>query len=846
MRLLQIDAGDGTAIDLHPYVSVVRGLAPDLRDRVLETVAALPRGEAPSVRGLVEAHGVFLDLLPSTLALLDLNSAELDVVVRAKDLPGSAMSPAARQLRARQQVRDDLVLRLEETRRAADAAAHDLVAAEESADRARRALDEAVATVGTRLGNLDQVTQRIDELDERGRQLERELADARASIEALHARRAEVEVSSEPVRSARREAAEACSRIAALLEEARGGRDPDAAAAVEAAREHLAAVEAQNEAERRAEIDTPDEEVLDAPSDRADRLAERMDELRGLIGALDSHDRIPVEDPLGLLKNLDQLDQVPSPEAFALADEIDAIEQRLRSSDDGQAADGERIAAARQRLDRARAALLEAEQSIRLPELDRADVDQLEHAHADLLQAQDKADSRFGGARADRRVAEAREAEQAILDRLGFTTYSDFMMGTSMLHVDSEREGVLDRARTELSDAEDEWNELQAAVDAELARAELLDHRRTARERARTMLGPVDAEADLAMELRALRVPAISIDDAAASLARALVRVGLVLDEDMPEPDTLEMMAETWLAENELAATRRDEAFDELRRLDLDHEEALAQMRELEAAANDHRNVDPDDRRKHRLDEATAGLVAAEARLARHQQSEQDCQRLETELNEAAAAEQEAAGVSSGADRELADATAAVQAADDRIHALEIELDEVRLGHEAAVDELRSLEGGHDVDERATLEQDATARAAAAESARQADATARSSADRAAAELSELDVEIEGLVADVEAAGSGESPAADEVEWYLLARLAAQRSVSYAGSVPLVIDDALAGLEEEEVRHLLDRLERMAAAVQVIYLSDDPTVARWAESAGPDRAAVVTPEPISA
>jgi uncharacterized protein YhaN len=84
------------------------------------------------------------------------------------------------------------------------------------------------------------------------------------------------------------------------------------------------------------------------------------------------------------------------------------------------------------------------------------------------------------------------------------------------------------------------------------------------------------------------------------------------------------------------------------------------------------------------------------------------------------------------------------------------------------------------------------------------------------------------------------------VEWYLLARLAAQRSVSFAGSVPLLIDDALRGLESAEVRHLLDRLERMAAAVQVIYVSDDPGVAAWAEVAGPDRAAVVTPEPAPA
>ena len=40
----------------------------------------------------------------------------------------------------------------------------------------------------------------------------------------------------------------------------------------------------------------------------------------------------------------------------------------------------------------------------------------------------------------------------------------------------------------------------------------------------------------------------------------------------------------------------------------------------------------------------------------------------------------------------------------------------------------------------------------------------------------------------------------------------------------------------------LGRLERMAAAVQVIVVSDDPVAASWAGLAGADRAAVVRPE----
>jgi len=81
----------------------------------------------------------------------------------------------------------------------------------------------------------------------------------------------------------------------------------------------------------------------------------------------------------------------------------------------------------------------------------------------------------------------------------------------------------------------------------------------------------------------------------------------------------------------------------------------------------------------------------------------------------------------------------------------------------------------------------------------------------------------------------------EAIEFYLLARLAAQRNVSFVGSVPLVIDDALAAVGDDDVRHLLDRLERMSSAVQILYLGDDPRVGDWARAAGIERAAVVEP-----
>jgi hypothetical protein len=121
-------------------------------------------------------------------------------------------------------------------------------------------------------------------------------------------------------------------------------------------------------------------------------------------------------------------------------------------------------------------------------------------------------------------------------------------------------------------------------------------------------------------------------------------------------------------------------------------------------------------------------------------------------------------------------------------------------------------------------------------------------AAEAMANLEEQRLDAEGDVI-VARAGAGAAPddasVAEEVEWYLLARLAAQRSVSLGGSTPLLLDDALRGLADADIQHVLDRLERMAEAVQVIVVSEDPKVSAWALRAGSDRAAVVRPEHVS-
>src|SRR4051794_40519446 len=91
MRLLQLNpnGNEAAALDFHPMVTVVKGLSDAGRRRVINAVAALPRGTSPGCGGLIEAHGILLDLDEDNLQMLDLDG-ELDVVITPNDMPGAA------------------------------------------------------------------------------------------------------------------------------------------------------------------------------------------------------------------------------------------------------------------------------------------------------------------------------------------------------------------------------------------------------------------------------------------------------------------------------------------------------------------------------------------------------------------------------------------------------------------------------------------------------------------------------------------------------------------------------------------------------------------------------------
>ncbi len=573
------------------------------------------------------------------------------------------------------------------------------------------------------------------------------------------------------------------------------------------------------------------------PADRLARVEAEIEAVERKLAVFGPADIDRVADELEPIRALD--DVAPVPDALDLAAELAELEDDLRAQEprDREPLSGDR-AEARARLDAAHEALVDAEQAVRSPELDRDLVDRLELAHADLLDALERAEGRFAGGRAERRVEACRADENAILDELGLASYSEYMMGSSLHHVDPVKEMTLEAARAELAAAEDAWRALDEETDAELARAQQMERRRTLLEDARGFLGGAPAPGSVIEELRALRVDAEPSAEVMVDLRRALDEAGVVVgDEDLDRDDLL-MVAEAWISEVGEAASRERSLRAELAGLLEQRADAEAALRMVGSTNGFSDLHSAEERRIERLDLAREQLRAAEERHQAHLDAEQEATALVDEL--AAAAERERTAVEAAATAEAAVAAAAMRESDATAARdwVEAELAAAELAEAETAELLHTLDDtpSESADDVPSLE-----------SAEETYALAVAAASDAATEVSDLAAERNRARRELAALSDSAPPQevahlAEEVEWYLLARLAAQRSVSLGGSLPLVLDDALLGLPQEDMEHVLGRLERMSEAVQVIVISDDPATAAWVALAGEDRAAVVRPQ----
>ena len=491
----------------------------------------------------------------------------------------------------------------------------------------------------------------------------------------------------------------------------------DAGRREEAARAGAALDEAMGPAADRDEL-VAREADLDG---QLQRIEQGLEELSGL-------DTRPIQVLLDAIRNPAPVEFVPSERAAQLADEFSLLQRQVDELEARHETEGRGTAGALARLEAARVELTAAEKGMQKPNLSPADVEELEAAHQAVLAQQEKAGGRMGRRANQQRLEEAVVAEQAVLDRVGFPTWSSYVMGAGLLAIDPMAEQRLERAQAEVSAAEAHWATVAEMIEADPEHAALLDRLEAVYLEAFDLLGGDDEQADLETALRSVQVPKreVSTDELVDALAYQLELVGLDLGTDNPGVDRTLMAAEAFLVE--------------------------------------------------------------------------------------------------------------VQGISDRVAELEVERDRVRVD----LADCRTTLARVDAAAAAMSTIDLTDSAAATELAEADTDALRAELDRATEDQADYADSLEARLALVDAATQVEAVASSRLK-KLAATLAAQRALSYAGSVPMVIDDAFLGIDADEVRSLLGKLEQVSESVQIIYLSDDPVVIEWTASVGLNRAAAVSP-----
>jgi hypothetical protein len=500
------------------------------------------------------------------------------------------------------------------------------------------------------------------------------------------------------------------------------------------------------------------DELIEQIAQHEERQA-RLD--RG-ISELTALDTRPTEVLLEAIRNPAPVEFVPSERAAELADEFAALKRHVDELEQGMESEGRGTAGALHRLENARTELAQAERAMLKPNLSADDVTELEAAHAAVFEAESKMSGirKRGG---QKRFDDAMAAEQIILDRVGFPTWSSYIMGAGLLAIDPLAERRLERAHAEVAAAEAHWATVAAEIESNPEHRAMLDRLEDVYLEAFDLLGGDDDQEDLEEALRDLKVPnrEVTAEELVDALAYQLELVGLDLGPD-PGIDRTLMAADAFLGEVQALSARVAEL--RVERAGVDHELATA---------------------RHALEQAEVASSPA------------------IDLTDGA--------VDAGADDEPT-------------------LDTLAAERDAAMTD--------EVDYADSLE----ARLALVDAATQVEAVATSRLMRIAAELAEAQVTAGPSPSSDPAVGvhsTEDDVGPESIEFYLLARLAAQRNVSFSGSVPMVLDDALLGLGTEQVHSLLNKLERMSEAVQILYLSDEPAVAEWANSVGLTHAAVV-------
>jgi uncharacterized protein YhaN len=432
------------------------------------------------------------------------------------------------------------------------------------------------------------------------------------------------------------------------------------------------------------------------------------------------------------------------------------------------------------RRDAAYDAFVVAEQALRTPELDQSIVGHLEQLHDQIFELDTKM-SRLSASRNRRRLLELKAEEDELLERLGYDTWSNYVMGVSNADAEAERMRRYEVAKATYDFAEDELAKA-AMGPREDVDVEVLARRRDALlDRAHALLGTLPA--DPVVALRAMLVPVPREGDPLArevdNLVQLLRQVGADVSAD--DPISVQRAGTRWLEEAEASRYYVTE-------IEADHGRIASEVADLEAKLATLDRARSAGIETPELASMRAALAEAENRLARHEQA----------VGRLASLEEQAGDLRSRA-QEIA---AAATTADERFQRAESQLGMVR-------------------QKVAEIEQEV----AAASERRRAEQRPGSADVRAARR------DREDREARERDRGS--------IEWTVLARMARQRSSSFVGSIPIVLDDAFVNWSYEDLGEVLERIRRMSDVIQVILLTDDVDIARWARDLGRDRAVVV-------
>ncbi len=852
MKVLQLrDAtGVGAPVELHAQITLVRSLDPVRRAWLIDVLGRLAGGRGLPATGELEAQGIRFDLDDDALTLLGLDDP-VDAVVTASDLPGhdAASADAARSRAEAIRQRDDRAQR-------AGADQESLATALAVRDEAWRVHDQlvrgegaagdaivAATTERTRL-KLEQAAAR-DECSRNEELLGLAIGRREQAVEDRSRLRTRLDAAQNRRRIAMALAAEAAGSLEAVQSGVERSTDPSSA--IEAAAERLA------RAEQAVAEDDPDHDASPLNQRLAD-LERRRVELARLEVAMGDGGSEDVAEALDHLLGA-STEAPPVVAALALADSWRDLHQQISALEAGvSAAETE----AEKRVAAARRSVVEAESDFNQPVLTPEQISKVEASHTAVLESQDRAEGRFGGARAKKRLDELRADERRVLERLGFSTYADYMMSSSSRGVGQANRSILETARGRLVAAEQELEALPGAGDRARRRIELLQRRDAVAPRVADLLGHEPTGPEAEDDLRLLREPTAADQPAMEALADRLIAVGVDVGPGPHERDDLILFARAYLAEERSAEAERtdltkavaalDTAIDDLRLARSRGETEVPDLSELpslaepvpspadetdEVAARTLREA-----RWAEVESARSVLSDAQAELARQQVASTEVERLSEALARATKDEAHAAGAVAEAEAELgSDMDARVAAAGDQVAEAETALAEARAREN---DASTSIARGRGASGSESLVLDAEVRLAAAE----VEATAAADvAQAAAAVLGEAEVavvratEVE-QAANAAAAEIDRSALVDDIEWQLLSRLAGVRSVGPGGSVPLVLDDPFPALRDDEVAKVLDHLAQIAGAVQVVMVSDRSAVVDWAEAVGSTRVGI--------